>query len=189
MQLLLSCQLPNVCGNCIQQLLNTAASISQGITPRKVQPTAAGCCHCHSCSQLQCAAVAVLLSVLHIPHVVVSPHCPPAHPTCTALRFASRSSSLKSARPNSTCRLPVLSRRYSTLPPLKSFTVCCTGKQQQQAAGRHMAVRVQAAAVASYQVSTLGPETAWLLQVCVKGDKRAAVSVQLCKHLVLSATG
>jgi hypothetical protein len=32
---------------------------------------------------------------------------------------------LKSARPNSTCRLPVLSSLYSTLPPLKSFTVCC----------------------------------------------------------------
>eukprot|EP00955_Chlamydomonas_euryale_P050405 354548-Chlamydomonas_euryale.AAC.7 len=53
--------------------------------------------------------------------------------TWIALRFCSSDCGLKSARPTVTCTLPVLSRRYSTLPPLKSLTAC--GQRVKTASG------------------------------------------------------
>ena len=39
-------------------------------------------------------------------------------------KFLSKSAAEKSALPKGMCKLPVLSNRYSTLPPLKSLTAC-----------------------------------------------------------------
>mmetsp|Transcript_17061 Transcript_17061/g.29185 ORF Transcript_17061/g.29185 Transcript_17061/m.29185 type:complete len:206 (-) Transcript_17061:271-888(-) len=58
-----------------------------------------------------------------------------------AFKLVSKSSSLKSALPNNTCRLPALSRRYSTLPPLKSFTVPATSVVTVPALGLGMSPR------------------------------------------------
>mmetsp|Transcript_7432 Transcript_7432/g.21997 ORF Transcript_7432/g.21997 Transcript_7432/m.21997 type:complete len:204 (-) Transcript_7432:341-952(-) len=43
-----------------------------------------------------------------------------------ALRFLTSCSGVNEARPKPTCTLPPLSARYSTLPPLKSFTAAAT---------------------------------------------------------------
>ena len=48
-----------------------------------------------------------------------------------ASRLLISCSGVKSALPNGMCKLPCLSSRYSTLPPLKSDTACMTALQLQ----------------------------------------------------------